>query len=174
VIWVTTKLGTLFKIGLIAALLLVASSGAAYYYAVYLPVRDAQQNERRLAEALHVVGRQRADAARAVAEHQQQEQRLAADKAAAESRYETCLTGASTNHDAAWSEACKRLADQALEDRGNCLANKKLPQGYCNAAYRSRDASPRCILPANVATTIDGNLTIARNRCRQQRNAALQ
>jgi len=139
-----------------------------------LPTRDAQQNEQHLAEALHAYGRQRVDVARAVAEQQQKERRLAADKVAAESRYETCRTAARANHDAAWSAACKRLADQAAEDRGNCLANKKLPQGYCNAAYRSRDASPRCTLPANVATTIDGNLTIARNRCRQQRNAALQ
>lgn len=167
-----TTLNPLLKISLIAALLL-ALSGAGYYSAVYLPVRDAQQNEQRLVEALHVHGRQRAEAARAVAEQQHKEQRQAAEKAA-ESRYETCLTGASANRDAAWSEACKRLAERALEDRGNCLANKKLPQGYCGAAYRARDASPHCILPGNVATTIDGNLTLARNQCRQQRNAALQ
>jgi hypothetical protein len=168
-----TKLNLLFKAGLIAAPLL-ASSGAGYYYLVDLPARDTQQNEQRLAEALHVYGRHRAETARAIAEQQHTEQRLAAAKAAAESRYETCLSGASAAHDAAWSEACQRLADQALEDRGNCLANKKLPQGYCGAAYRSRDASPHCILPADVATAIDGNLTIARNQCRQQRNAALQ
>jgi hypothetical protein len=168
-----TKLNTLLKLSLIAALLL-ASSGVGYYYAVYLPARDTQKNEQRLAEALHAYGRQRAEAARAVAAQQQKEQRRAADKEAAESRYETCLSGASANRDAAWSEACKRLADQALEDRGNCLANKKLPQGYCGAAYRSRDASPHCMLPADIAAAIDGNLTLAHKQCRQQRNAALQ
>ena len=168
-----TKLNLLLKIGLIAAPLL-ASSGAGYYYAVYLPARDTQQNERRLGEALHIYGRHRAEAARAIAEQQHKERRLAAATAAAESRYETCLSGAGATRDAAWSEACQRLADQALEDRGNCLANKKLPQGYCSAAYRSRDASPHCILPAEVATAIDGALTLARNQCRQQRNAALQ
>jgi hypothetical protein len=168
-----TKLNALLKVSLIAALLL-ASSGAGYYYAVYLPVRDAQQNEQRLAEALHAYGRHRAESVRAVAAQQRKEQSRAADKAAAESRYETCVSGASATHDAAWSAACQRLADQALEDRGNCLANKKLPQGYCGAAYRSRDSSPHCILPADVATAIDGNLTLARNQCRQQRNAALQ
>jgi hypothetical protein len=168
-----TKLNALLKLSLIAVPLL-ASSGVGYYYAVYLPARDTQRNEERLAEALHAYGRQRAEAARAVAEQQHKEQRMAADKAAAESRYETCLSGASSTHDAAWSEACQRLADRALEDRGNCLANKKLPQGYCGAAYRSRDSSPHCILPADVATAIDGNLSLARNQCRQQRNAALQ
>jgi hypothetical protein len=168
-----TKLNALLKISLVAALLL-AASGVGYYYAVYLPARDGQQDEQRLAEALHAYGRHRADAARAVAERQQKEQRLAADRAAAESRYETCLSGASVNHDAAWSAACKHLADQAAEDRGNCLANKKLPQGYCSAAYRTRDASPHCVLPADVATSIDGNLVLARNQCRQQRNATLQ
>ena len=136
-----TKINLLLKISLIAALLL-ASAGAGYYYAVYLPARDTQQSEQRLAEALHVYGRHRADAARALAERQHTEQRLAPDKAAAESRYETCLSGASATRDAAWSDACQRLADQALEDRGNCLANKKLPQGYCSAAYRTHDASP--------------------------------
>jgi hypothetical protein len=168
-----TKLKQLLPISLIAALLL-ASSGVGYYYAVYLPARNAQQNEQSLAEALHAYGRQRAEAVRAVTEQQHTKQRLAADKAAAESRYATCLSSASATHDAAWSDACRRLADQALEDRGNCLANKKLPQGYCGAAYRSRDSSPHCILPADVASAIDGNLTVARNQCRQQRNAALQ
>jgi hypothetical protein len=168
-----TKLNALLKIGLIAAPLLT-SSGVGYYYAVYLPARDAQRNEERLAEALHAYGRQRAEAVRAVAEQQHAELRLAADKAAAEGRYTTCLSGASAAHDAAWSEACQRLADKALEDRGNCLPNRKLPQGYCGAAYRSRDASPHCILPAEIATAIDGNLNLARNQCRQQRNAALQ
>jgi len=173
VIWVATKLGALGKIGVIAALLL-ASSGVGYYYAVYSPVRDAQQNEQRLAVALHAYGRQRADVARAVAEQQRKEQRLAADKAAADGRYEACLTGANANHETAWSEACKRLADQAVQDRGNCLANKKLPQGYCGAAYRVRDASPNCSLPLNVATRIDSDLAVARNQCRQQRDVALQ
>ena len=168
-----TKLNALLKISLVTALLL-ASSGTGYYYAVYLPARDAQRNEQRLAESLHAYGRHRAEAARAVAEQRHKEQRLAADKAAAESRYEACLTGASATHDAAWSEACKRLADQALEDRGNCLANKKLPQGYCSAAYRARDASPHCVLPAKISTGLDGDLSLARRRCLQQRDAALQ
>ena len=166
-------MNTFLKLSVIAALLL-ASYCVGYYYAVYLPARDAQHNEQHLAEALHAYGRQRAEAVGTVAQQKLAEQRLAADKAAAESRYKACLTSAGADHDASWSEACKRLADQAVEDRGNCLANKKLPQGYCSAAYRVRDASPHCILPADIATALDGDLTVARNQCLQQRNAALQ
>jgi hypothetical protein len=170
---VATKLDTLLKLSVIAALLF-GSSAAGYYYAVYLPERDAQRDQLRLAEALHAYGRQRADVAVAAAEQQQQEQRRAAGKAAAEARYAACLTAASANRDAAWAEACKRLADQAVQNRGDCLANTKLPQGYCNAVYRPRDASAHCILPLKIVTSLDGGLTTARSQCLQQRDAALQ
>ena len=167
------RLDTVLKLSVIAALLL-ASSAVGYYYAVYLPQRDAERAQQRLADELAAYARQRAAAERERAEQQQREQRQAADRAAAEGRYATCLTGASATHDASWSEACKRLADQAVQDRNNCLANKKLSPGYCDAVYRARDGSPHCILPLEVATALDGDLTLARNRCLQQRNAALQ
>jgi hypothetical protein len=38
-------------------------------------------------------------------------------------------------------------------------AVRDIHRWYCRAAYRSRDASPHRILPADVATAIDGNLT---------------
>jgi len=170
---VAIKLDTLLKLSVIASLF-VASSGVAYYYAVYLPARDAQRDEERLAEDLRSDALHRAEAARALAEQQQSAERRAADKAAADDRYATCLTSASTSHDDAWSAACKRLADQAEQDRTGCFASTKLPRGYCDAVYKTRDASPHCALPVKVSTGLDGDLTLARKRCLQQRNAILQ
>ena len=167
------KLDTLLKLSVIASLLL-AASGVGYYYAVYLPRRDAQRDEARVAEQLRAYARQRAEAARALAERRQLEERRTAAKAAAEGRYETCLTSASATRDASWSAACKSLADQAEQDRTGCLANTNLPKGYCDAVYQARDASPHCVLPAKISTGLDGDLTLARRRCLQQRDAALQ
>lgn len=167
------KLDTVLKLSVIASLL-IAASGVGYYYAVYLPGRDAQRDEERLAEQLRIYAQQRAEAARALVEQQQLAEHRTADKAAAEDHYATCLSGATATHDASWSAACKSLADQVEQNRTNCLANTKLPKGYCDAVYRARDASPHCVLPVKISTGLDGDLTRARERCLQQRNAALQ
>jgi hypothetical protein len=49
-----------------------------------------------------------------------------------------------------------------------------MPQGYCAAVYRTRDGSPGCTLPVAIAADLDGGLTIARNRCLREREAALR
>jgi hypothetical protein len=49
-----------------------------------------------------------------------------------------------------------------------------MPQGYCAAVYRARDASPNCTLPVAIAADLDGGMTLARNRCRRERDAALR
>lgn len=169
-----TRLHSLLKLAVIVPLLLAASGGDYYYAAASLPGRGAQPDDERRAERLRIYGRQRAEAVRVLAERQQAQERRATDKAAVDGRYETCLTGATTTHDASWDAACKRLADQAEQDRADCLANTKLPQGYCAAAYRARDASPHCVLPVKVSAVLDSDLTHARDQCLQQRNAALQ
>lgn len=167
------RIDDLLKLGMIASLLL-ASSGIGYYYAVYLPRRDAQLDNDRMVEKTRAYAQKRAEQARLASEQMELAQRQAADKAAAEIRYQTCLNRASATHDASWAAECKRIADKAREDHTNCLAKPKLSQGYCDLAYRARDASPNCTLPLAVATDLDGDLTKARNRCQQERAAALQ
>ncbi len=166
-------MNTLFKLSLIVSLLL-ASSGVAFYYAVYLPHRDAQLDEERRLEKAQADARKRAAQERSLAEQRKLEQRQAEAKAGAEARYQTCLKRASATHATSWAAECKRLAEKALADRAECLTKPKLPKGYCDAAYRPRDASPTCVLPSKVATGLDGDLSEARGRCQRERRAALQ
>jgi hypothetical protein len=174
---VAARIDTLLKLGVIVSLL-IGSSGAAYYYALYLPQRDAaldhDLDQEHASEQLQVYGQRRIEEARLRAEQQQAEQRRAADKTVAEGRYQTCLARASATHDTSWSAQCKGLADQTLQNRATCLANGKLSASYCDAAYRTRDGSPDCTLPVKVSTGLDGDLAAARQRCLQERDAALQ
>ena len=166
-------MNTLFKLSLIASLLL-ASSGVAFYYAVYLPRRDVQlDNERKLEQAL-ADARTRVAQQRSLAKQKKSEQRQAEAKVGAEAHYQTCLNRANVTHAASWAAECKRLAEKAVADHAECLTQPKLPKGYCDAAYRPRDASPNCILPPKVATALDGDLSEGRNRCQRERQAALQ
>ena len=167
------RIDALFKLSVIVALLL-AASGVGYYYGVYLPRRDAQLDQERALEQARTEAERLATRERLAAEQKQSAQRQAEAKAGAESRYQACLDTASMTHDTSWAVECKRLAEKAQQDHDDCLAKSKLSLEYCNTAYRMRDGSPNCTLPLKVATDLDGGLTKARNRCAQERKAALQ
>jgi hypothetical protein len=166
-------MNALFKLGLIASLLLT-SSGVVYYRAVYLPDRDAQRDHERVAEETLSYAQKRAAQERAATERRELQQRQAAEQAAAETRYQSCIERAGANRHASWTTACKSLADKAVADHASCLTKSKLPQGYCDAAYRPRDGSPTCVLPVAIAADLDSGLTLARKRCVLERAAALQ
>ena len=166
-------MNTLFKLSLIVSLLL-ASSGVAFYYAVYLPRRDAQLDNERELEKAQADARNSVAQQRSLAKQKKSEQRQAEAKVGAEAHYQTCLNRANVTYATSWAAECKRLAEKAVADRAECLTQPKLPKGYCDAAYRPRDASPNCILPPKVATALDGDLSEGRNRCQRERQAALQ
>jgi len=167
------KIDAFLKLSVVASLLL-ASSGVAYYYAVYLPQRDSAQDRESSLQKLHVYGQRRADQERSAAQQREAEHRQAEAKANAGIRYQNCVDDARTSHDASWATACKRLADNVLRDHTNCLSIPNLPQGYCDAAYGTRDPSAHCALPAEMAADLDAALNKARNHCLQERDAAVQ
>jgi len=167
------RIDALLKLSVITSLLL-ASSGVAYYYAVYLPQRDAEQDHENSLQKLNAYGQKRAGQEQSAAQQRESEQRQAEAKAGAGIRYQNCLDGARTNHDSSWAVACKRLADKAVQDHADCLSVPNLPQGYCDAAYGTRDPSANCTLPAEMAADLDGALNTARKACLQERNTALQ
>ena len=167
------RIDALFKFSVIVALLL-AASGVGYYYGVYLPRRDAQLDQERALEQARTEVEKRATRERLAAEQKQSAQRQAELKAGAESRYQTCLSSASASHDESWAAECRRLADKAVQDHADCLSKSRLSKEYCDTAYRARDGSANCALPLKVAADLDGGLTKARNRCAQERKAALQ
>jgi hypothetical protein len=152
--------------------LLIASCGVGYYYAVYLPHRDAQLDSERAQE------KARAEVEKKHAEHLAAEQRKSeqrqADAKAAETRYQSCLNSANATHDTSWAAECKHLAEKAASDHAECLSKPRLSKGYCDTAYRMRDGSRNCTLPVKVAADLDGDLNSARNRCLRERKAALQ
>jgi hypothetical protein len=166
------KIDALLKLSVIVALLL-ASSGVAYYYAVYLPQRDSELDRETGLQKLHAYGQKRADQERSVALQRDTEQRQAKTKASADIRYQNCVDGARTSHDASWAAACQRLADKVVQGHTDCLSIPNLPQGYCDAAYGTRDPSAHCTLPAVMAADLDAILNTARKACLQERNAAL-
>jgi hypothetical protein len=167
------RIDALLKISVIASLLL-ASSGVAYYYAVYLPQRDSDHDREIGLQKLHAYGQKRADQERSAEQQRETEQRQAEAKTGAGIHYQNCVEDARTSHDASWAAACKRLADKVVQDHTDCLSIPNLPQGYCDAAYTTRDASAHCALPAETAADLDAALSTARNRCLQERKAALQ
>jgi hypothetical protein len=170
---VAGKIDAAHKLSVIAALLM-AASGAAYYYAFYLPDRDARLDREHASATLLAYGERRVAEERSDAERRRLAQQRAADKAVAGIRYRSCLNNARTHHQASWAEACKRLADQAAQARADCLAKENLSQAYCNASYRTLDGSAHCTLPVEIAADIDGDLNAARNHCLREREAALQ
>ena len=87
---------TLFKLSLIVSLLL-ASSGVAFYYAVYLPRRDVQLDNERKLEKAQADARNRVAQERSLANQKKSEQRQAEAKVGAEAHYQTCLNRAERN-----------------------------------------------------------------------------
>jgi hypothetical protein len=167
------NLNALLKLSVIVSLLL-ASSGVGYYYAFYLPARDALRDTERQMEKFRAYGQMRAEQERMALQQRLWRQQQTAAKAVADDRYRTCLSNASADHDASWAAQCKSIADKAVTDHANCLGMPKLSKAYCDAAYRARDGSANCTLPLQIASDLDGDLNSARNRCLRERNAALQ
>ena len=135
---------------------------------------QVEQNHQAAMQKAQADAQKRVAQERSLAERKKAEQRQAETKASAEAHYQTCLNKANMTHESSWAAECKRLAEKALADHSECLTKPKLPKGYCDAAYRLRDASPGCVLPQKVATGLDGDLSEARNRCQRERRAALQ
>jgi hypothetical protein len=167
------KIDAIVKFTVVASLLMV-SSAAGYYYAVYLPQRDAQIDDERQQEKTRAEARKRAEHERSVTQQKETEHRQAAAKGTAERHYQTCLNSAGVAHAASWATACKRLADKAAAQHADCLAKSKLSAGYCNAAYKTRDGSAHCTLPVAISTDLDGDLNSARKHCLREREAALR
>jgi hypothetical protein len=170
---VAAKIDAILKFGIVASLV-IASSGVAYYYAMYMPGRDARFENARATDELLAYGRKRVEQVRSAVEEQQLERHEAAEKARAGVRYQSCLDSAVARHDASWAAACKRLAEHALQDHANCLAQPNLSRVYCDTAYRARDGSAHCPLPVEEAADLDGDLNATRVRCLRERDAALQ
>lgn len=162
-----------FKFALAASVALAASA-AVLYQEVYLPFRESRLAEERLREREQAEARKRAEAMRLLAQQQDAGERQAAQNAAAQARFQSCLGAATAAHDSAWAAECKRRADDIRRNHDDCLAKLKLPQTYCDTTYVIGDEPPKCALPGEIASVIDADLERARNRCLRESQAAQQ
>ena len=168
----TARIHALLRLGIIASVAL-ASSGAGYYRAIYVPERDAALVQQRVEDETRAYAQVRAAQLRHEAEQHELEQRRATAKVAAESRYQTCLSGAGVTHDTSWAAECKRITDK-VSSRASRLAESNMPQGHSPRSTESATDPPDCTLPVAIAADLDGGLTIARNRCQREREAAVR
>jgi hypothetical protein len=166
---VAGKVDAFLKVSMGLALLIAAGS-IGYYYAVYLPTRDAQLDSERRLERAHAEFARKTAEERAQAEREAIEQRQVLEKAAAQDKYESCIDRAGTVYNANWTLNCKNLADKARKDRTSCT----LPPATCDSMYPARDPTVTCALPQNLASAINADLERSKDRCLQEIKAGLQ
>ena len=143
----------------VAASVITASAGVTYYYAVYLPQRDAALDAQRALDADY--------ANRLKAE---QEMRVAAEKLAAEklkqqisARYQSCLRIATANYTATWEGNCTRITKANRKNYDDCMSG--LPKLACDQFYPVSNGSESCSLPTKLAETLNADLENEKNRC---------
>ena len=154
----------------LAVSLLGAAGSVGYYYAAYLPARDARLDRERQLDRARAEFTARTAADRAQAEREAAEQKAASEKAMAQINYDACISRARAGYDRAWAFACKQLADKAQKGRAGCTADK----AFCDSIYSARDPSPECALPGNISSTINADFDGAKDRCLQESRAGLQ
>jgi hypothetical protein len=178
------KIDAFFK-GSVAVSFLLAAGSVAYYFAVYLPGRDARLDHEQKVDAAKAEYARRADeqARRAAqqaqeeqraAEQDVQEQRRASEKQAARDRYQRCVRSAEYTYSSNWANNCKRLAEDQIKKRADCLRTETVGKSSCEVIYATRDGSPNCTLPRVIAADLDADHDKAKDRCLRESQLNLQ
>jgi hypothetical protein len=159
-----------FKLSIVASVLL-ASSGAGYYYLVYLPQRDAQFQPQRMTERFRAATIKRAEQELLLFEQKVSEQRAAEQRAIEQrqalekvDRYQACLSRATDSYNASRLAACNRPREKIIKDQDDCV-KLGFSRDVCAMAHVVPEASPNCRLPRTVALALDAEAEIARDRC---------
>ena len=166
-----SKIDAFLKIS-IAAGVILASSSAGYYFAVYLPHRDEILDRERKIERAKVEYSRQADQVRIAAEKAAQDRRQAVAAGAIQAQYRSCVADADSNYSAGWALACKRIAEKTDKDRADCMLTAM--KDNCAAIYKREDGGPSCSLPRQTGTDLDQRLEKARGRCLDESRAGLQ
>jgi hypothetical protein len=154
--------------------LLGAASSIGYYYAVYLPSRDAQFDRDRKLEAARVEYSRQTEQARLAAEKRDAEIEQAAAREAVHARYQNCVRRAEDFYSSSWANQCNRIADKAAKELKDCLSQGILNKGSCESIYGGRDSSPNYSLPRPVGSDLGDELDKSRKRCLDESRAVLQ
>jgi hypothetical protein len=170
------KNNAILKLSIVASVLL-ASSGAGYYYLVYLPQREVQFEPQRVLERFRAAAEKRAERANQelslfeqnVSEQRAAEQKVAEERQALEkaNRYQACLGRATDSYNASRLAACNRPREKIIKDQDDCV-KLGFSRNVCAMAHVVPEASPNCRLPRTVALALDAGVEIARDRCLEE------
>jgi hypothetical protein len=158
-----------------AVSLLLAASSVGYYFAVYLPARDAKLDSDRRVERAHADLARQAEEERTRSEKEATELRAAAGREAAKLNYQECLRFARSTYDNNWALNCKATSDKNRKGRADCLATatSKDLVGGCERIWPQVDPT-NCSLPRPLSSEINSDYDKARDRCLKESNAGLQ
>lgn len=150
-----------------------AAASVGYYFAVYLPARDAQLDRERRLEAAQIEYSKQSEQARVAAEKRVAEEKQIAAQAAVQSRYQSCVRTAENNYNASWAQACKMVSDKSAKGFKDCVSGGSTKE-WCDKIWTDRNISPDCTLPRAVGTDIDNLLENSRKRCLEESRAGLR
>jgi len=145
----------------IAAAALLVGGSVAYHYAIYIPEKDQEA---------------KADlAAKAVADERLEETKAEAAQKTADAKrtaYKVCVSSAQMSYESRWNSNCKSLAEDANENRNNCLL-RGLDANYCSSTYPAIPAQD-CRLPSANANSYDQELRDEKARCLAEASNGLE
>jgi len=135
------------------ALLLLGAAGVGYYHSAQLA--------------------RRAEAEARSSQTQSQEERSAAEKAAIQDRYQTCVNVAELAYSSNWALNCKKLAEKQIERRSDCLAGGLLRKELCENLH-PLPTGENCSLPRPIGSDLDHERKRAREMCLRESQTGLQ
>jgi hypothetical protein len=107
------------------------------------------------------------------AQAQSEEERSAAEKAAIQDRYQTCVNVADLAYSSNWALNCKRLAEKQIERRSDCLAGGLLRKELCENLH-PLPTGGNCSLPRPIGSDLDHERKRAREICLRESQVGLQ
>ena len=140
------------KLAIAAAILTIALS-VGYYFVVYIPRRDAD-NQARAAAA------QSAQAAQQAQQAAQAQQNQTARRDA----YNSCVADASAAYSANWDSSCRTQSDERSSQYRSCASGGFYNVQQCLNMYPALPAS-NCTLPAAVGNRWDQLLKTDKDKC---------
>lgn len=143
---------SILKLAIAAAILTVALS-VGYYFVVYIPKRDAD-NQARAAAA------QSAQAAQQAQRDAQARQTQTARRDA----YNSCIADASAVYAANWESSCRTQSDERAEQYQSCISGGLYNIQQCLSMYPALPPS-NCTLPAAVGNRWDQLLKTDKDKC---------
>jgi hypothetical protein len=160
-------LNTLLKASIVVSVA-IATLGVGYYFAIYVPKKDAAQDAERSAEVL------RLNRSRAEQEPGTEDERAAAaqKKLRISSRYEACVRDAELSYRYNATDKCRHIVEERRKMFDDCT--RTLPQPTCEAIHGTFNQSDNCALPTNLAKSLDDELEKSKNRCLQEFQLGLQ